>query len=76
IVVDFTSDTLTSSSASAAIGYDAVCLFVNDVADGGVLKTLAKCGVGMVALRCAGFDRVDRDAAQALDLTVARVPAY
>ncbi|CAM9401758.1 unnamed protein product [Hapterophycus canaliculatus] len=76
IVMHFTSDTLTSSSVSAAIGYDAVCLFVNDVADGEVLKTLAKCGVGLVALRCAGFDRVDTDAAQALDLTVARVPAY
>lgn len=31
--------------------YDAVCLFVNDAADGEILKTLAKCGVGMVALR-------------------------
>ncbi|CAM9665847.1 unnamed protein product [Scytosiphon promiscuus] len=76
IVFEFTSDTLTSSTVSAAIGYDAVCLFVNDAADGEVLKSLAKFGVGMIALRCAGFDRVDTDAAQALDLTVARVPAY
>ncbi|CBJ30257.1 2-hydroxyacid dehydrogenase [Ectocarpus siliculosus] len=76
ILVDFTSDTLSSSSASAAVGYDVVCLFVNDVADGKVLQTLGMLGVGMVALRCAGFDRVDVDAAQALGLTVARVPAY
>lgn len=26
--------------------------------------------------RCAGFDKVDGDAAKALGLTVARVPAY
>eukprot|EP00903_Cladosiphon_okamuranus_P019710 g18112.t1 len=74
--VDFTSDTLSASSVSTAVGYDVVCLFVNDVADGEVLKTLGRFGVGMVALRCAGFDRVDVGAAQALGLTVARVPAY
>eukprot|EP00752_Nemacystus_decipiens_P002468 g2324.t1 len=76
IRVDFTSDTLSESTVSAAVGYDVVCLFVNDVADGEVLKTLGMFGVGMLALRCAGFDRVDVDAAQALGLTVARVPAY
>ena len=31
--------------------YDVVCLFVNDVADGEVLKTLGMFGVGMLALR-------------------------
>ncbi|CAM9770698.1 unnamed protein product [Ascophyllum nodosum] len=76
IMVHFTSDTLSASSAVSAVGYDAVCLFVNDIADAEVLKTLGSFGVGMVALRCAGFDKVDTDAAQALGLTVARVPAY
>jgi D-lactate dehydrogenase len=33
-------------------------------------------GVRMVALRCAGFDRVDMRAALAYGFTVARVPAY
>lgn len=32
--------------------YDVVCLFVNDVADGEVLKALGVFGVRMVALRC------------------------
>lgn len=31
--------------------YDVVCLFVNDVADGEVLKSLGVFGIGMVALR-------------------------
>lgn len=31
--------------------YDVVCLFVNDVANGEVLKNLGMFGVGMVALR-------------------------
>lgn len=30
----------------------------------------------MISNSCAGFDQVDTDAAQALGLTVARVPAY
>lgn len=36
---------------SCCYRYDVVCLFVNDVADGAVLKALGKFGVGMVALR-------------------------
>lgn len=33
-------------------------------------------GVRMIALRCAGFDRVDLKAAEQHGITVARVPAY
>lgn len=36
-----------------------------------VIDVMAACWA-----RCAGFDKVDVDAAQALGLTVARVPAY
>lgn len=54
----------------------AVCLFVNDVADAPVLKLLARQGVRLIALRCAGFNNVDLEAARDLGITVARVPAY
>lgn len=33
-------------------------------------------GVQMIALRCAGFDRVDLKATERFGITVARVPAY
>jgi D-lactate dehydrogenase len=33
-------------------------------------------GIKIIALRCAGFDRVDLEAAQECGITVARVPAY
>ena len=33
-------------------------------------------GVQMIALRCAGFDRVDLKAVEQFGITVARVPAY
>ena len=76
IHMDFTSERLSEQSATYAAGYDAVCLFVNDDASERVLQTLSLLGVGMLALRCAGFDRVDTRAATAYQMTAARVPAY
>lgn len=76
IVMEYTSDRLSERSATYAAGCDAVCLFVNDAADPVVLRVLSLMGVKMIAMRCAGFDRVDTRAAKAYGLTVARVPAY
>ncbi|NBC10509.1 MAG: 2-hydroxyacid dehydrogenase [Planctomycetes bacterium] len=59
-----------------AEGSDAVCAFVNDDLDAGVLLMLARRGVRTVALRCAGYNNVDLAAAKELDVTVVRVPAY
>jgi len=67
---------LTAETASSAQGADAVCVFVNDRLDRDCLTKLAELGVRLVALRCAGFNNVDRTAAAELGITVARVPAY
>lgn len=67
---------LTSETASSAEGSTAVCVFVNDRLDRDCLTKLAGMGVELVALRCAGFNNVDRAAASELDITVVRVPAY
>lgn len=67
---------LYSKTAPLAAGYDAVCVFVNDVVDADVLEQLKEGGVKLVALRCAGFNNVDIDKAQQLGIGVARVPAY
>mmetsp|Transcript_24166 Transcript_24166/g.48065 ORF Transcript_24166/g.48065 Transcript_24166/m.48065 type:complete len:412 (+) Transcript_24166:188-1423(+) len=74
--MDYTSDRLDVKTAKYAAGYDAVCLFVNDNADTSALWVLSMGGVKFIAMRCAGFDRVDTKAAKALGLSVARVPAY
>jgi len=76
IDMHFTNERLSEQTASFAAGYDAVSLFVNDNASAQVLQTLSLLGVRMIAMRCAGFDRVDTQAAKAYDMTVARVPAY
>jgi len=67
---------LNERTAKTAVGCDGVCLFVND--DGGrvVLEELAELGVKFIALRCAGFNNVDLDAAKQLGIRVVRVPAY
>jgi len=67
---------LTRETAALAAGFPAVCLFVNDCADAGVLELLAAGGTRFLALRCAGFNNVDLEAARRVGITVARVPAY
>jgi D-lactate dehydrogenase len=49
---------------------------VNDAADRAALTILAASGVKLIALRSAGFNNVDLDAAHALGISVVRVPAY
>ncbi|SFD00110.1 2-hydroxyacid dehydrogenase [Pragia fontium] len=67
---------LSPQTAKTAEGCEAVCIFVNDDGSRPVLEELAKLGVKILALRCAGFNNVDLDAAHELGLQVVRVPAY
>ena len=53
---------------------DVVCVFVNDKVTREVIEVLAAKGVKMIALRCAGFNGVDLQAAADHGLLVARVP--
>lgn len=55
---------------------NAVCCFVNDQLNAAVLKRLSLQGVTLVVLRCAEVQQVDLAAANALGITVARVPGY
>jgi D-lactate dehydrogenase len=63
-------------TTALAQGCDAVCVFVNDCVNAEVIDTLARQGIRLIALRCAGFNNVDLEAAAARGLTVVRVPAY
>src|SRR6187551_1598541 len=63
-------------SVALAAGFEAVCIFVNDVADASVLEALRGGGTGLVALRCTGFNNVDLAAASRLGVKVVRVVDY
>lgn len=66
---------LNHETAPLAAGYDAVCIFVNDVADKETLEILKECGVKLVVLRCAGFNNVDiKNCPEGI--RVVRVPGY
>ncbi len=67
---------LDSTTAPLAAGHQAVCLSVNDSAHAEVLVILAGHGVKMLALRCAGFNNVDLEAAARLGFSLGRVPGY
>jgi D-lactate dehydrogenase len=67
---------LTCETAPLARDFGAICAFVNDELDRGVIEELAAVGVRLIALRSAGFNNVDLAAAQELGIAVGRVPAY
>jgi D-lactate dehydrogenase len=67
---------LSAQTAVTATGASAVCVFVNDRVDRACLEVLRQLGVKLIALRCAGFNNVDLEAAKELGFAVTRVPAY
>ena len=74
--LEFFEAKLTSDQARLATGFDAVCAFVHDELDAEVLRALSEGGTRLVALRAAGFNNVDLEAARELGIRVGRVPAY
>lgn len=67
---------LTSATAGLASGFPVVCPFVNDRLDAETLRILHDGGVRLVALRSAGYNHVDLQAAARFALPVVRVPEY
>jgi D-lactate dehydrogenase len=72
----FHEERLKVSTAPLCRGARAVCSFVNDVLDAPAIEALAAEGVGLIALRCAGFNHVQIEACRKLGLQLVRVPAY
>ena len=54
----------------------AVCVFVNDEVDQATIEVLANLNVRLLALRSAGYNHVDVQAAKNLGIKLVRVPAY
>ena len=66
---------LNEDTADLAKGCDAVCVFVNDTVNAAVIDRLYECGIRLIALRCAGYNNVDVNAAFG-KIHVMHVPAY
>ena len=67
---------LNADTTNLTVDYNAICIFVNDTCDRQVIKELAANGIEIIALRCAGFNQVDLEAAKEYGITIVRVPSY
>lgn len=63
-------------SAAMAAGFDAVCLFVNDLVSAAVAAELARAGVRLIVQRSTGYNNIDLAACAAQGITVMRVSHY
>jgi len=72
----FIEDRLSLSTAGLAADCAAVCVFVNDSVDAGVLELLARQGTRLVATRSTGYNQIDVAAATRLGIAVVRVTDY
>ena len=66
---------LNEDTVDLARGCDAVCVFVNDTVNAAVIDRLYEYGVRLIALRSAGYNNVDLQAAFG-KIHVVHVPAY
>lgn len=66
---------LNEDTAVLAMGCDGVCAFVNDDINDKVIKILSSEGIGLLAMRCAGYNNIDLKAAENR-IHILRVPAY
>lgn len=66
---------LTADTAILSKGYPVVCAFVNDDLGKETIEVLHEQGVELIALRCAGYNNVNFEAAFG-KIHVVRVPAY
>ena len=74
--LDFFDTQLNEQTVKLISNTDVVCVFVNDVVNAVVIQQLVERKVRIIALRCAGFNNVDLEAAKKYNLKVCRVPAY
>jgi D-lactate dehydrogenase len=74
--ITFFDTKLTAATTALAVGFEGVCVFVNDEVDRATLSNLAEAGIKIVATRSAGYNQIDLAAAEEMGITVARVPAY
>lgn len=66
---------LNEDTAHLAKGCDGVCSFVNDTVNKSVIDTLRELGVGLLAMRCAGYNNVDVKYAKGR-MVIVHVPSY
>ena len=73
--IHFIETSCNAETVFMAKGHDAICVFVNDYVDAGMIDVLYEMKVKAILLRSAGYNHVDVKAAED-KLVVLRVPSY
>ncbi|MCK5200159.1 MAG: 2-hydroxyacid dehydrogenase [Spirochaetales bacterium] len=73
--IKYFSERLSIDTVIMASGYDAVCAFVNDDINEEVILKLEEQNIGLIAMRCSGYNNIDIKTALN-KIQIARVPAY
>ncbi|MCV2402433.1 2-hydroxyacid dehydrogenase [Marinomonas sp. C2222] len=76
LALHFFESRLSLETVSLVKNFDAVSCFVNDDINAEVIHLLKEQGVKCIALRCAGFNNVDLEAAKLHEIKVFHVPDY
>lgn len=76
VEIEYTKSDLDPRTAALAEGFDAVCAFVSSDVGAQTLSILHSKGIGLVLMRCAGYNNVDINKAKELNIRVMCVPGY
>ena len=76
VEIEYTKSDLDPRTANLAEGFDAVCAFVSSDVGTQTVEILHNKGIGLILMRCAGFNNVDMEAARKYNSRVMRVPLY
>lgn len=76
IAIEYTKSDLDPRTAALAEGFDAVCAFVSSDIGTETMEILHSKKIGLILMRCAGFNNVDLDTARKYGIRVMRVPGY
>ncbi len=76
VEIEYIKSDLDSRTATLAKGFDAVCAFVSSNVSAETLSILHARKVGLVLMRCAGYNNVDLNKAKELGIRIMCVPGY
>ena len=76
IEIEYIKSDLDPRAATMAEGFDAVCAFVSSNVGAETLTILHEKKVGLVLMRCAGFNNVALEKAKEYGIRIMRVPGY
>lgn len=76
IEIEYIKSDLDPRTAALAEGFDAVCAFVSSNVGAETLTILHEKKVGLVLMRCAGFNNVSLEKAKEYNIRIMRVPGY